>query len=193
VKGATSERVELFKGVSMRAFMVNSMRSIWDGAQATVMEWQVQIAEDVLDRTGSDEEFFATYYREMYEEADRRHQPLPPLSPDMTGHCTIFPNFTLAGTVGSVLLYRSRPTGPDTCLYDFWSLSIPPDGTPVTRPVEGVGPDLADLWFVQQDVSNVERQQIGLHTEAFRGMRLAPYLENMISNWHQALDRKLAV
>src|SRR4029077_970386 len=56
VKGATGERVELRKGVSMREFMVNSMRMVWDGTHATVMEWQVEIAEDVLARTSNDQE-----------------------------------------------------------------------------------------------------------------------------------------
>jgi hypothetical protein len=72
-------------------------------------------------------------------------------------------------------------------------LEIPPAGTPEKRAVEGQGPAWEDLWFPQQDVSNIERQQIGLRTRGHQANMLAPELERMIANWHGALDRALAV
>jgi hypothetical protein len=93
--------------------------------------------------------------------------------------------------LGTALVYRSRPLTANTCEYDIWSLAIRPEGETVPRAVEGMGEPWESHWFVHQDVSNIERQQIGLRTDGFGATRLSPTLETLISNWHLALDRKL--
>jgi len=169
------------------------VRALWEGAQAESTPRLVALAEEVLAEYPH-EHFFEEYYRRVYAEAAERNVPTPPPDPKMTGHWTVFPNFTGVCILGEALVYRSRPhpTDPNRCYYDFWSLSIPPEGAPVKRALEGQGPPWDDLWFVHQDASNIERQQIGLRTMGHKANRLAPDLERMIINWHARLDQVLA-
>jgi len=73
-------------------------------------------------------------------------------------------------------------------------LEIPPEGTPATRPQIAAddAPLWDDLWFLQQDNSNIERMQTGIRSRAHKYQRIAPDLEKMIVNWHQVLDQHLA-
>jgi nitrite reductase/ring-hydroxylating ferredoxin subunit len=187
------DRSYTIRGRAPAEYTYNLLRVMWEGGRFGITERQLEIADDVAARGVSWDQFFEVYYRELFEDAARNSVPLPAIVPEMTEHCTVFPNFTIAGIfMGNAFAYRSRPTGPETCEYDFWAMSIPPEGTPVTRPVEGEGPDWDDLWFVHQDVSNIERQQVGLHADGLTELRASPYLDKMIINWHQALDRVLA-
>jgi phenylpropionate dioxygenase-like ring-hydroxylating dioxygenase large terminal subunit len=172
-----------------------TIATMWQGAQSMTTARQVEVADDVLANFPP-EEFFEQFYKQVFEDAATKNVPIPPLTPEMTGHWTAFPNFTGVVQLGCALVYRSRPhpTDPNKCIYDFWALEIPPEHTPVTRPeiaAEGA-PTWDDLWFVQQDASNIERMQTGLHSQMHKGNRLGPDLERMIRNWHQALDRFLA-
>jgi hypothetical protein len=94
------------------------------------------------------------------------------------------------------MTYRSRPhpTDPNKCIFDFFALEIPPEGTPVTRPQIAAddAPLWDDLWFLQQDSSNIERMQTGIRTRGHVYQRIAPELEKMIVVWHQVLDQHLA-
>lgn len=45
----------------------------------------------------------------------------------------------------------------------------------------------------RQDFSNIERQQRGVHTRSFEGMRLATECERLISNVHEELDPDLTL
>jgi phenylpropionate dioxygenase-like ring-hydroxylating dioxygenase large terminal subunit len=172
-----------------------TITTMWQGGQSMTNAKQAEIADDVLATVPHDQ-FFEEFYQRVYADAAERNVPLPPMTDDMTGHWTAFPNFTGVVSLGCSLLYRSRPhpSDPNKCLYDFWALEIPPEGTPVTRPKIAAddAPTWDDLWFVQQDASNIERMQTGLHSRKHLENRVGPDLERMIINWHRTLDRNIA-
>jgi hypothetical protein len=53
--------------------------------------------------------------------------------------------------------------------------------------------DDTDNWGLipRQDLSNMQRQQKGLHSRSYQAHRLASEWEKIISNMHQELDRYL--
>jgi phenylpropionate dioxygenase-like ring-hydroxylating dioxygenase large terminal subunit len=168
---------------------------MWEGAQSMTNARQIEIADEVIATVPHDD-FFEEFYRRAYVDAAERNVPLPPPHPDNTGHWTAFPNFTGVVALGCSLTYRSRPhpSDPNKCIYDFWGLEIPPKGTSVTRPQVAAddAPTWDDLWFVQQDASNIERMQTGIRTNGQKYNRLSPELEKMIVNWHQTMDQHIA-
>ena len=172
-----------------------TITTMWQGAQSMTTARQAEIADEVLATVPHDR-FFEEFYKRVYADAAERNVPIPPMTPEMTGHWTIFPAFTGVVALGCSLAYRSRPhpTDPNKCLYDFWALEIPPEGTPVTRPriAADDAPTWDDLWFVQQDASNIERMQTGLRNRTHQANRLGTELEKMIVNWHRVLDQNLA-
>lgn len=172
-----------------------TISTMWQGAQSMTTGKQAEIADEVLANYPH-EVFFEEFYKRVYAEAAERNVQLPPLTEEMTGHWTAFPNFTGVVQLGCSLLYRARPhpTDPNKCLYDFWALEIPPEGTPVTRPQIAAddAPTWDDLWFVQQDASNIERMQTGVRQRTHVVNRVGEDLERMIVNWHQVLDETLA-
>jgi phenylpropionate dioxygenase-like ring-hydroxylating dioxygenase large terminal subunit len=171
------------------------INAMWQGAQSMTSAHQVRIAEELITAVPPDQ-FFDEFYKRVYADAAERNVPLPPRTPAMTSHWTVFPNWTGVVSLGCALMYRSRPhpTDPNRSIYDFFALEIPPDGTPVTRPqiAASNAPSWDDLWFVQQDASNIERVQTGIRARAHTVSRLAPKHEEMIVNWHQTLDQWLA-
>jgi hypothetical protein len=114
----------------------------------------------------------------------------------------LFPNYFVLPQYGNALVYRSRPNGldPESCLFDVWSVTIPPDETETAaetvRPVRGgpFGPADSAAWptIPLQDFSNIERQQRGIHTVGFDHLRLSERYEGGIANMHRELDRYLA-
>jgi len=172
-----------------------TITTMWQGAQSMTTATQAEIAEEILANYPMDQ-FFEEFLTRVYADAAERNVPLPPPTEEMTSHWTAFPNFTGVVSLGCSLAYRSRPhpTDPNRCIYDFWALEIPPEGTPVRRPriADHDAPTWDDLWFVQQDASNIERMQTGLRNRTHLVNRTAPDLERMIINWHQTLDRNLA-
>lgn len=172
-----------------------TVTSMWQGARSMTTARQAEIADEVL-ATVPHENFFEQFFTRVYIDAAERNVPIPPMTEEMTGHWTVFPNFTGVVQLGCALAYRSRPhaTDPNRCVYDFWALEIPPEGTPVTRPQIAAddAPTWDELWFVQQDASNIERMQTGIRSNAHTAQRIGPDLEQMIVNWHRVLDRTLA-
>jgi len=172
-----------------------TIATMWQGAQSMTTARQVEIADEVLADFPHDQ-FFEEFYKRVFAEAAANNVAIPPLTDEMTGHWTAFPSFTGVVQLGCALAYRARPhpTDPNKCIYDFWALEIPPEGTPVTRPQIAAedAPTWDDLWFVQQDASNIERMQIGLRTNGHKFNRLGPDLERMIINWHLHVDQLIA-
>jgi phenylpropionate dioxygenase-like ring-hydroxylating dioxygenase large terminal subunit len=103
----------------------------------------------------------------------------------------IFPHYFLLPLFGNASSYRIRPLGPETCLFEIWSLVLYPEGETRERPVAPVPLRHDDPGFPpvpQQDYSNLPRQQEGLHARGFEYMRLASSVEGMISNYQRVLD-----
>jgi phenylpropionate dioxygenase-like ring-hydroxylating dioxygenase large terminal subunit len=177
------------------AGFVATLTTMWQGSRSVTNERQAEIAEEVIKAVPNDE-FYEEFFRRVYDDAAARNVHIPPPDPEMTGHWTAFPNFTGIVSLGCSMTYRVRPhpTDPNKCIFDFWALEIPPEGTPVTRPQIAAddAPVWDDLWFLQQDASNIERMQTGIRARGHKYQRIAPDLEKMIVNWHQVLDQHLA-
>ncbi|MEV6348284.1 aromatic ring-hydroxylating dioxygenase subunit alpha [Actinoplanes sp. NPDC051851] len=174
-----------------------SAKAMWEGSQAQTNAHYVAIIEQLLEELPRPHDgFFPEFGKRVYRNAAERGVRLPAPNPDVTGHFAMYPNFTGVSLLGCALVYRSRPhpSDPNKCIYDFWGLEIPPEGTPVRRPKIAAddAPTWDELWFVQQDASNIERMQTGLRTSGLKHIRLGVDVEQMIINWHRALDRELA-
>ena len=106
----------------------------------------------------------------------------------------LFPHYFLLPFFTSTSAYRIRPTGPETCLFEIWSLTHFPPGeapAPVMEPT--VLPYDSDQFppIPRQDYSNIPIQQKGLHAEGFEFMRLGKDIEGMISNYNRIIDGHL--
>lgn len=174
-----------------------TQRAMWEGGRAQTNAHYVAIIDELIESMPRPhEDFFPELYRRVYANAAERGVPLPPKDAKATGHWAMFPAFTGVAMFGCALVYRARPhpTDPNKCTYDFWALEIPPEGTPIRRPTIAAddAPSWDELWFPQQDASNIERMQTGLRTDSQEYNRLGADVERLISNWHLALDRELA-
>lgn len=107
----------------------------------------------------------------------------------------LFPHYFLLTYFTSMASYRIRPTGPESCMFEIWSLTGFPEGEEPEVPMEPtVLPyDSQDFPMIpRQDYSNIPLQQKGLHSEGFDFMRLARSVEGLISNYQRLIDGYIA-
>ena len=102
-----------------------------------------------------------------------------------------FPNFFLLPYFGNMSSYRIRPLGPESCLFELWSLTLEPEGQERPRPTPPTptahdDPSIPSIPL--QDYANIPAQQRGLHVRGFPGMRLSRETEGMISNYQRLID-----
>lgn len=157
------------------------------------MEWP----EDPMAAVGT---FVARLKDEIYRRGTARGLPVPDLNriDAQDPHRTVefmFPNYFLLPTFSAMSSYRIRPLGPESCLFEIWSLAFLPDDQGRERVVEPVvlPHDSADFPEIpRQDYSNLPRQQRGLHAGRFEYMRLSKKVEGLISNYQRLIDGYLA-
>ena len=107
----------------------------------------------------------------------------------------LFPHFFLLPIFTSMSSYRIRPLGPETCLFEIWSLTMYPEGADYSPPLEPTMLPFDSQDFPpipRQDYSNIPIQQKGLHAKGFEFMRLAKAIEGMISNYERIIDGYIA-
>ncbi len=103
----------------------------------------------------------------------------------------LFPHYFLLSTFTSMSSYRVRPLGPESCLFEIWSLThFPEDDQPEPLMEPVVLPFDSDEFppIPKQDYSNIPNQQRGLHGGGFEFMRLAKEVEGLIGNYQQIID-----
>ena len=103
----------------------------------------------------------------------------------------IWPHYFLLPFLSSMASYRIRPLGQESCLFELWSMTLFPEGKEPPPPMEPtVLPyDSKDFPAIpQQDYSNIPEQQVGLHADGFKYMRLSKDIEGMISNYQRIID-----
>ena len=106
----------------------------------------------------------------------------------------IFPHYFLLPFFSSMSSYRIRPLGPESCLFELWSLTLYPEGEEPAAPQEPTMlPYDSDQFppFPRQDYANIPIQQQGLHAKGFDFMRLSKDKEGMISNYQRIIDGHL--
>jgi len=107
----------------------------------------------------------------------------------------LFPHHFLLPSLTSFSSYRIRPLGPESCLFEIWSLTHFPPGEEPEAPMEPtiLPYDSQDFPPIpRQDYSNIPIQQQGLHSEGFEFLRLSKDREGLISNYQRLIDGYIA-
>jgi phenylpropionate dioxygenase-like ring-hydroxylating dioxygenase large terminal subunit len=107
----------------------------------------------------------------------------------------LFPHYFLLPFMSSMAAYRIRPLGPESCLFELYSLTLFPEGkepAPVMEPKVLAYDSKEFPQIPQQDYSNIPRQQLGLHAGGFEFMRLSKDIEGLISNYQRIIDGHLS-
>jgi len=107
----------------------------------------------------------------------------------------LFPHYFLLTYFSSMSSYRIRPLGPETCLFEIWSLTGFPEGQEPEPPREPIilPFDSQDFPMIpRQDYSNIPIQQKGMHSQGFDVMRLSRDREGLISNYQRIIDGYIA-
>jgi nitrite reductase/ring-hydroxylating ferredoxin subunit len=107
----------------------------------------------------------------------------------------LFPHYFLLPYFASMSSYRIRPLGPESCLFELWSLTTVAEGKEPTTPLQPTYLPYDSQEFPpipRQDYSNIPAQQKGVHAEGFEFMRLSKEKEGMISNYQRIIDGYLA-
>jgi len=103
----------------------------------------------------------------------------------------IFPHYFLLPMFSSMSSYRIRPLGPESCLFELWSLTHIAEGEAHESPMEPtILPYNSDQFppIPRQDYANIPTQQKGVHAEGFDFMRLSKDIEGLISNYNRIID-----
>jgi phenylpropionate dioxygenase-like ring-hydroxylating dioxygenase large terminal subunit len=108
-----------------------------------------------------------------------------------------FPNLVGPIYPGSAILFRVRPNGldPESAIKDTWVLEWPRPGVEWRMPERRFFADWrARDWgeITTQDYENIERQQAGMRSRGFAGLRLNPKQEGNILHMHRVIDRYLS-
>jgi nitrite reductase/ring-hydroxylating ferredoxin subunit len=107
----------------------------------------------------------------------------------------LFPHYFLLPFFSSMSSYRIRPLGPESCLFEIWSLTFAAAGKEPKTPLEPTILPYDSKHFPpipQQDYSNIPLQQQGLHASGFEFMRLSRDKEGLISNYQRIIDGYLS-
>jgi phenylpropionate dioxygenase-like ring-hydroxylating dioxygenase large terminal subunit len=177
------------------------MRQLSDGQDAMVIPRDISVFEGIRQKVAPGEDFGTAAVAAIYEYAAGAGIPMPPLGDNVRlwgGDVFLFPNTFFLPQFANSLQYRFRPIDddPEKCLFQVWSLTTYPEGLePQGKPkLEGrFAGDDAEHWGVipRQDVSNMERQQRGVHSMSYQEHRLATEWESFIATTHREIDRYL--
>jgi phenylpropionate dioxygenase-like ring-hydroxylating dioxygenase large terminal subunit len=133
---------------------------------------------------------------EVTRQGRERGEPTPDLNALAVRHPIkavefFFPHYFLLPFLSSMSAYRIRPLGPETCMFEIWSLTLFPEGQeppPVMEPIVLPYDSQEFPPIPRQDYSNIPQQQIGLHAGHFEYMRLSKNIEGLISNYQRLID-----
>lgn len=183
---------------------IGHMAKIGEGMAGMVHQTEVDVLERIRDMDLPEDPeqavmmFYGAAYQAITEDFKARGAPMFDLlevtqKQGLNAVEFMFPNFFLLPIFGSMSSYRIRPTGPESCFFEIWSLTLRPEDEEFETPREPtVLPyDSQDFPEIpRQDYSNLPRQQVGLHN--FDDMRLSKVFEGMISNYQRLVDGYLA-
>ncbi len=107
----------------------------------------------------------------------------------------MFPHYFVLPPMTSYSSYRIRPLGPESTLFEIWSMTHFPEGKEPEVPMEPtmLPYDSQDFPEIpRQDYSNIPLQQKGMHSTGFEFMRLSKEREGLISNYQRLIDGYIA-
>jgi hypothetical protein len=171
------------------------MAGMVDAHEAAIAESlrDMELPEDVPSAAQA---FFGRLNAEVTARGQARGAPVPDLNAVCMTHPVtpvefIFPHYFLLPMISAMSSYRIRPLGPESCLFEIWSLAFFPEDEKRERPVAPVPKAHDDPSFPEvprQDYSNIPLQQQGLHGKGFEYMRLSKDVEGVISNFQRLVD-----
>jgi phenylpropionate dioxygenase-like ring-hydroxylating dioxygenase large terminal subunit len=182
---------------------IENMSRLSIGMAGMIHANDVAIARDIQDKVELPDDLGRAamqWFRTLNDEITRRNRErgvdFPDLNDLAQNHPAapvqfIFPHYFLLPTFGNMSSYRIRPLGPESCLFELWSLTLMPEGEKRPRPVAPTPMPCDDpSWppIPAQDYSNLPLQQLGLHAKGFEYMRLSPKVEGLISNYQRLID-----
>jgi carnitine monooxygenase subunit len=168
---------------------------------------EIEIARKVFDGAELPDDpnhAVMTWYGMMQDQITKqlraRGEPVPDLNAVSVSHPVqgvefMFPHYFLLPYLTSMASYRVRPLGPESCLFELWSLTFYPEGQEPKPPMEPVMlPHDSEQFppIPRQDYSNIPLQQLGLHGGGFDYMRLSNKGEGLISNYQRLIDGYIA-
>ena len=193
------------------ASTIHAMELLGEGMAGMVHAKEVEIAKSLADVDSLGVEFpedknqaLRMWLGILQDQISKRLQAAGEPVPDLNTVCQtdpihavefLFPHYFLLPYFTSMSAYRIRPTGPESCFFEIWSLTMFPEGQepdPVMEPI--VLPyDSQDFPPIpRQDYSNIPIQQKGMHAKGFEFMRLSKDVEGLVSNYQRLIDGYLA-
>ena len=176
------------------------------GMAGMVHQKEIEIARQLVDVDLPEDQhqavmmWFGIVQDQIHKQLTARGEPLPDLNAVAQSHPVnavefVFPHYFLLPFFSNMSAYRIRPTGPESCIFELWSLTFYPEGQeppPILEPrvLPYNSPEFPEI--PRQDYSNIPMQQVGLHAEGFEYMRLSKDIEGMISNYNRIIDGHIA-
>jgi nitrite reductase/ring-hydroxylating ferredoxin subunit len=172
------------------------------GMAGMVHAKEVEIARQLLDVELPDDPmkavpmWFGIVQDQIAKQLRAKGEPVPDLNAVAVSdpiHAVefLFPHYFLLPFFSSMSSYRIRPLGPESCLFELWSLTHVAEGQHVATPKEPtfLPYDSAEFPPIpRQDYSNIPLQQKGMHAAGFEFMRLSKDIEGLISNYERIID-----
>jgi nitrite reductase/ring-hydroxylating ferredoxin subunit len=184
------------------AELIKSLELLSDGMSGLVHAKEVEIAKqfDDVELPADPMHGIVAWYGMVNEAITKqlreRGEDVPDLNQVAVDHpieavSYLFPHYFLLTYFTSMSSYRIRPLGPESCLFEIWSLTQFPEGEEPEPPMDPIVLPYASQEFPQiprQDYSNIPIQQKGMHSEGFEYMRLSRQVEGLISNYQRVID-----
>ena len=185
---------------------IESMELLGAGMAGLVHAKEIEIAKQYADVDLPDDPaqaipmWFGIVQDAISKQLKARGENVPDLNAVSQSHPIealqfLFPNHFGLNYFTGMTTYRIRPLGPESCLFEIWSLTHMAPGSEGPVPMEPIilPYDSKDFPQIpQQDYSNIPIQQRGLHSTGFEFMRLSKDREGLISNNHLVIDALIA-
>jgi nitrite reductase/ring-hydroxylating ferredoxin subunit len=198
-----------YKGVTTRQAIdaqIAHMERLSEGMAGMCQAKEVEIARSLRDADLPEDptEAIPVWYGMVQDKISKELRARGENVPDLNAVCAsdpvhavefLFPHHFLLPFMSSFASYRIRPLGPESCLFEIWSLTHYPKGEEPEAPAEPtmLPYDSQDFPMIpRQDYSNIPIQQKGLHSEGFEFLRLAKEVEGLISNYQRLIDGYIA-
>ncbi len=190
---------------------LESMKRLSDGMAGMLHAKELEIARSLADVDNLGVEFpedknqaMMMWLGMVQDQISKRLQAKGEPVPDLNTVCQtdpvnavefLFPHYFLLPYFSSFSAYRIRPLGPESCLFELWSLTTYPEGEEPDAPMEPTmlpydSPEFPPI--PRQDYANIPINQVGLHAKGFEFMRLSKNVEGMVSNFHRLVDGYIA-
>lgn len=185
---------------------IRSMELLNEGMAGMIQPKEIEIARQFEDAELPDNteealpQWFGMVADAVSEQLKERGENVPDLnavavSDPVKAVEFLFPHHFLLPSLTSYSSYRIRPLGPESCLFEIWSLTHYPPGEEPEAPMEPIMLPYDSQEFPpipRQDYSNIPIQQRGLHSEGFEFLRLSKDREGLISNYQRVIDGYIA-